>query len=121
MTRLWGVFVNGIAARDALARWQFGMVFDSTDQQIECVLRMGLDKFELRECQPEGFYVVAVLDLVLAFSRAAAATRRAYARALSSIGSSASIVPATVMSGLRMWPVVLKTTRFSPTLDADSV
>ena len=64
MTRLWGVFVNGTAARDALARWQFGMVFDSTDQQIECVLRMGLDKFELRECQPEGFDVVAVLDLV---------------------------------------------------------
>jgi hypothetical protein len=55
MTRLWGVFVNGTAARDALARWQFGMVFDSTDQQIECVLRMGLDKFELRECQLEGF------------------------------------------------------------------
>jgi hypothetical protein len=64
MTRLWGVFVNGTAARDALARWQFGMVFDSTDQQIECVLRMGLDKFELRECQLEGFDVVAVLDLV---------------------------------------------------------
>jgi hypothetical protein len=37
---------------------------NSTDQQVERVLSMGLDKFELWECHLEGFDVVPVLHLV---------------------------------------------------------
>ena len=68
MARLCWVFVDRAAARDALARRQVGMIFNSTDQHIERVLCMRLDKFELRECQLEGFDVVAVLHLVEAVS-----------------------------------------------------
>src|SRR5215813_2858942 len=66
MARLCRVFVDRAAARNALARRQFGMVFHGTDQQIERMDRMWLDQFELRECQLEGFDVVAVLNLVQA-------------------------------------------------------
>jgi hypothetical protein len=38
------------------------MVFDGTHQQIERVLRMGLDKFELRECELKDFDVVGLID-----------------------------------------------------------
>src|SRR6059058_4481098 len=68
MARLCGCFANRATARDALAWRQFGVVFDSTDEQIERVLRMGLDQFELRECDLEGFDVIAVLHLVKAVS-----------------------------------------------------
>ena len=68
MARLCWVFVDRAAARDALARRQVGMIFNSTDQHIERVLCMRLDKFELRECQLEGFDVIAVLHLVEAVS-----------------------------------------------------
>jgi hypothetical protein len=64
MARLCGGFVDCTAARDALARRQFGVVLDGIDQQMERVLRVGLDQFELWECQLEGFDVIAILDLV---------------------------------------------------------
>ena len=64
MAGLCGVFVDRAATRDALARRQFGMVFDGADQQIERVPRMWLDKFELREFDREVIDVVAVLHLV---------------------------------------------------------
>jgi hypothetical protein len=35
----------GPAHDAAMARPQFGMVLDGIHQQIECVVRMGLDKF----------------------------------------------------------------------------
>ena len=64
MAGLCRVFVIRAATRDTLARRQFGMVFDGTDQQIKRVLRMRLDKFELSESEREGFDVIAVLHLV---------------------------------------------------------
>src|SRR6476646_6518250 len=64
MAGLCRVFVDRAATRDTLARRQFGMVFDGTDQQIKRVLRMRLDKFELPESEREGFDVIAVLHLV---------------------------------------------------------
>ena len=42
------------------------MVLDGIHQQIEGVLRMGLDKLQLRKCQPEGFDVATILHLVKA-------------------------------------------------------
>jgi hypothetical protein len=69
MARLCGVFVDRATARDALARRQFGMVFDGTHQQIERVPRMLLDKFELREFDREVIDVVAVLHLVEAVGK----------------------------------------------------
>ena len=55
MAGLCRVFVDRAATRDALARRQFGMVFDGTDQQIKRVPRMRLDKFELPEFEREGY------------------------------------------------------------------
>src|SRR5262249_20060283 len=64
MAWLGGVFVDRAATRDALVRRKFGRAFDSANQQIERLLRMGFDKLELRECLLECFDVVAILHLV---------------------------------------------------------
>jgi hypothetical protein len=66
MARLCGVLFDRAAARDTLARRQFGLVFDGIHQQIEGVLRMGLDKLKLRKCQSEGLDVATILHLVKA-------------------------------------------------------
>jgi hypothetical protein len=64
MARLCGVLFNRAAAQDALARRQFGLVLDGIDQQSEGLLRMGLDKLQLRKCQLEGFDVATILHLI---------------------------------------------------------
>src|SRR5215467_182259 len=50
--------------RDALARRQRDCEFDLGDQQIERLLRMGLDELQLREDSFEGLDVVAVLHFI---------------------------------------------------------
>src|SRR5271157_3871103 len=49
MPRLaWAVF-NRATSRDALARRKRRVVFDVVDQQVECILRVGLNQLQLGE------------------------------------------------------------------------
>src|SRR5271157_3650154 len=79
MPRLaWAVF-NRATSRDALAGRKRRVVFDVVDQQIECILRVGLNQFQLGEWSRElsgrkkracdasylvNLNVVPVLDLI---------------------------------------------------------